>query len=204
MKEFIKKIMAQFTIESMTGGASFDISEFSLRLSDDFNIAHFQAQGGQYALYAKKFILVDTVEPQSPAGIVSTAIKDNIQNGITSGMFYQNAVMKHLVTLSEIELLSSHIAMLTAHSILKDVEDINNIPNEIKRNYFSPEAVAIPMGFYVATVCVGNTYYNAESFNEIFAKAWHNYYETAMAKLMMIRMAGNTWKSQFAGCLFDC
>ena len=195
--------MGQFTIESMTGGTSFDISGFNLRLSDDFNIAHFQAQGGQYALYAKRFLLVDIVEPHSEAGIASATIKDNIQNGITSGMFYQNAIMKHLVTLSEMELLSSHIAMLTAHSILKDVEDINNIPNEIQRNYFSPEAVAIPMGFYVATVCVGNAHYNAKSFNEIFANVWHNYYETAMAKLMMIRMAGNTWKKQFSGCLFD-
>lgn len=204
MKEFVKYLMGQFTIESMSGGLSFDLSEFNLKLDDDVYVASLQAQGGHYALYAKKFILVDIVEPLSSAGMVSASIKENVQKGISTGTFYQNAIMKHLLTLSEMELLSSHIAMLTAHSILKDVEDINNIPNEIKRNYFSPEAVAIPMGFYVATVCVGNTYYNAESFNEIFAKAWHNYYETAMAKLMMIRMAGNTWKSQFAGCLFDC
>ena len=97
--------MGQFTIESMTGGTSFDISEFNLRLSDDFNIAHFQAEGGRYALYAKRFLLVDIVEPQSVASIVSVSIKANIQNGITSGQFYQNPVMKYLLTLLEMEVL---------------------------------------------------------------------------------------------------
>ena len=203
MKEFVKNIMGQFTIETMSGNSAFDMSEFNLKLDDDYNIASLQAQGGFYALHAKRFLLVDLVEPQSPAGIVSASKKANIQNGIDTKTFYQNAVMKHLLTLSEMDLLSSHTAMLTAHSILKDVEDINKIPKEIMNNYLFPETVALSMGFYVATICIGNSHYNPDSFNRIFANSWHNYYETAMAKLMMIRMAGNTWKQQFSGCLFD-
>lgn len=203
MKKFVENMMGQFTIESMSGGSSFELSEFNLKLDDDFNVASLQAQGGQYALYAKKFLLVDIVEPLSPAGMVSASIKKNIQKGIGTGAFYQNAVMKYLLTLSEMELLSSHIAMLAAHSILKDVEDINKIPNETMHQYLSPEAVALPIGFYVATVCLGNTHYKPDSFNKIFAHSWHNYYKTAMTKLIMIKMTGNSWKSQFAGCLFD-
>lgn len=203
MTEFIKKIMVQFTVESMSGGSSFDLSDFNLKLDDDYDIAALQAQGGFYALFAKKFLLVDTVEPQSAAGMVSTSVKENILKGVSTGAFVKNAAMKHLLTLSEMDLLSSHIAMLTAHSILKDVEDIDNIPKETMHQYLFPETVAIPMGFYVATVCLGNSKYNSDLFNRIFAHSWHNYYETAMAKLIVIKMAGNNWKSQFAGCLFD-
>ena len=75
-------MMGQFTIESMSGGSSFELSEFNLKLDDDFNVASLQAQGGQYALYAKKFLLVDIVEPLSPAGMVSASIKKNIQKGL--------------------------------------------------------------------------------------------------------------------------
>lgn len=195
--------MGQFTIESISTESAFDMSEYGLQLDDDINIATLQSQGGYYALYAKKFILIDIVEPLSAAGIVSADIKQRIQFGIITGAFSKNRVMKYLIDVSEIEILASHIAMLTAHSILKDVDNINEIPNEIMNMYLMPDSVAIPMGYYVAIVCIGNNHYNANSFNEIFANAWHNYFETALAKLLMLRMTGNTWKKQFSGCLFD-
>lgn len=204
MNDFIKNIMGQFTIESMLNDKeSFSMSDYELKLADDWNIANFKNLGGTYALFSKQFILADIVEPDSPAGMASAAIKDNISKGIETQSFINNEVMKHLISLKDLSIISSHIAMLTAHSIMKDVEDINHIPKDLMRKYLMPDSVAIPMGFYVATVCVGNPHFNVDSFNRIFAHSWHNYYETAMAKLFMFRMSGNQWKSQFSGCLLD-
>lgn len=206
MKDFILSIMKQYTIESMLNGSSFEMADFGLdddEDDEDDDITYLQSDGGVYALMAKKFMLCDIAEPNSAAGIVAKAIKENIEAGIKTGSFVDNDMMKHLLTLDDMNTLASHIAILTVHSIMKDVDDINNIPYTIMRKYLTPDAVAIPMGFYVATVCIGNSHFDADSFNVVFANAWHNYYRTAMVKLFMLKMNGNGWKKQFAGCLFD-
>ena len=202
MKEAITSLQAQFVVESMSGGSSFNISEYDIVYDDDINVYSMQQQAGQFALMSKQFILTDFAEPNSLAGLVSSAIKQSINDGIQSGKFKNNRCMKHFLELKQLDYLSSHVTMLTMHSVLKDVEDINNIPHEIMRKLLSPDSVCLAMGFYVLTICIGNPYYSINDFNKLFAYSWCEYYHSVMTKLMMIKMNGNNRKSQFIGALF--
>lgn len=204
MNDAITSLQAQFVVESMSGGSSFDISEYGIviDLDNDINVFSIQLQAGQFALMSKKFILADLAEPNSLAGLVSSAIKQSISDGIQSGKFKKNQCMKHFLELKQLDYLSSHVTMLTIHCALKDVEDINDIPREIMRKLLSPDSVCLAMGFYVLTICIGNPYYSIKDFNKLFAYSWCEYYHSVMAKLMMIKMTGNNWKSQFIGALF--
>ena len=202
MKEAITSLQAQFVVESMSGGSSFDISEYNVVLDDDTNVCSIQQQAGQFAFMSKQFILTDLADPNSLAGLVSSTIKQSISDGIQCGKFKKNQCMKHFLELKQLDYLSSHVTMLTMHSTLKEVEDINNIPHEIMRKLLTPDSVCLAMGFYVLTICIGNPYYSINDFNKLFAYSWCEYYHSVMVKLMMIKMNGNNWKSQFVGALF--
>ena len=194
--------MGEFVVESMSDISSMRLSSWGLTSSDDFNIAHFQEQVGRFLLHSKKFLLCDIVDPDSMEGKVASTIKYSIYEGIRNNTFAKNNCMKHFLTLQELSYLSSHVAMLTLHSILKDY-DIKSQEQEALRNALNPESVSIPMGFYVYVICMGNPKFQPSDFNIIFANSWIEYYESLMAKFFMIQMNGTSWKNHFAGCLFD-
>lgn len=201
MKDAMRPLQAQFVVESMSGGYSFDISEYDIIRDDDNEIYAIQQQAGRYALMSKEFILTALIEPSSLAATVSSAIERNISESIQNGKFKNNQCMKHFLELKELDDLSSHVTMLTMYSILKKVEDINNIPIKIMQILLFPESVCKVMGFYVLTICIGNPYYSINDFNKLFAYSWCEYYHSFKSKLMMIRMNGNNWKLQFKGAL---
>lgn len=194
--------MGDFVIDSMSDISSEGISSFGIQPSDDFNIAQLQDQVGAFLLHSKKFLLCDLVAPESMEGKVSSMIKHSIYEGICNNSFENNNCMKHLLKLSEMSYLSSQVAMLTLHSILRNY-DVESQQEEALRHALDLESVCIPMGFYVYVVCMGNPNYHPKDFNKIFAHSWAEYYENIMSKFFMIRMAGKSWKCQFSGCLFD-
>lgn len=200
--ESIHSLMADFVVESLSNTQSSGTAEFGLRASEDFNIANFQEQVGMFLLHGKKFLLCDIAEPFSMAGKVSAAVKQRIYEGVKNGAFANNNCMKHFLNLSEMGLLSSHVAMLTLHSNLKDF-DLESNRDEAMRKALDPESVSIPMAFYVFLICIANPQYSPSDFNKIFANSWVEYYNSFMVKFMMIRMNGPKWKTQFKGCLFD-
>lgn len=200
--ESLQRLMGDFVMDSMSNMQNAGTSDFSLSSSEDFNIAHFQEQVGMFLLQGKKFLLCDIADSSSVAGQVSAAIKQQIHEGVKSGAFANNNCMKHFLNLSEISVLSSHTAMLTLHSILKDF-DIDTNQQGALRKALNPEAVCIPMAFYVYLICIANPQYSPSQFNKVFANSWVEYYNSLMAKFLIIRMAGANWKEQFKGCLFD-
>jgi len=202
IEESIQSLMGEFVMESMSDFSTVSPSSFGLKTSDDQNIAHFQLQVGSFILKSKQFLLYDMAAPESMEGQVSAAIKKSVYDGIRSSSFVNNKCMKHLLILTEMTYLSSQVAMLTLHSILKNY-DIEEEQQNALRNALDPDSVCIPMGFYVYVICMGNPDYKPTDFNRIFANSWVEYYDSLMTKFLMIRMAGKSWKNQFEDCLFD-
>lgn len=179
------------------------VAEFGLRASENLSVAYLQDQVGRFLLQGKNFLLCDMADSSSIEGKVSAAIKQKIYDGVKKGTFANNNCMKYFLNTFDVGLLSSHVAMLTLHSIIKDFDLDSDQQKEAIRKSLNPQSVCVPMAFYVFLICIANPKFTPSKFNNLFANSWVEYYNSHMVKCLMIQMNGPRWKNQFRGCLFD-
>ena len=107
-------------------------------------------QSGTWCLQSKKFLISDAVSPLS----------------------------KHYLYDSDnIDVLCQQISMLARHSIYKDVEDINTVPDETRKNSLDPETVSLYISIYTLFTLIANDNINDDMYNTLFINAWFNYYK---------------------------
>ena len=93
------------------------------------------------------------------------------------------------------------ISILAKYAHYKDAADFNEIPQELRCKSLNPESVSLSIALYVVFTILVSANIKPEQYNELFVKAWFDYYENWMARELMIKMRGNATKQDFAGVL---
>lgn len=199
MQEIERRLMADFTIESMMGN-SVDVTIVP-KYSEDINLRMMQEQYAHWCVATKKLLLTDMVEPHSMQGRFAAMMKRYLVNYANDADNRTNQAMKYLYDDSRTDILVQQISMLAKYSHHKDAADFNTIPSELRSKSFDPESVSVSIALYVVFTILVNPNVSVEQYNELFTRVWFNYYENWMARELMFKMRGNATKRDFAGVL---
>ena len=195
VRKIIERLIGEYTIESMSGE---DVSISNMpETDDDLNVALMQKQYGTWCLQSKKFLISDTVSPLSKQGMVASYIKGKISNYIQDFKNKDVMAMHYLYDSDKIDVLCQQISMLARHAIYKDVEDINNVPDETRKNSLNPENVSLYICIYTMFTLIANDNMNDDMYNTLFINAWFNYYKYWTSREALMQMRGNSWKDDF-------
>ena len=199
VRKIIERLIGEYTIESMSGE---DVSIANMpETDDDLNVALMQKQYGTWCLQSKKFLISDTVSPLSKQGMVASYIKGKISNYIQDFKNKDVMAMHYLYDSDKIDVLCQQISMLARHAIYKDVEDINNVPDETRKNSLNPENVSLYICIYTMFTLIANDNMNDDMYNTLFINAWFNYYKYWTSREALMQMRGNSWKDDFNNVL---
>ena len=124
---------------------------------------------------------------------MSNYIKDTKNRDITA--------MHYLFASDNIDVLCQQISMLARHAIYKDVEEINNVPDETRKNSLAPETVSLYIGIYTLFTLIVNDNIEDDMYNTLFINAWFNYYKYWTSREALMQMRGNSWKDDFNNVL---
>ena len=199
VRKIIERLIGEYTIESMSGD---DVSIANMpETDDDLNVALMQRQFGTWCLQSKKFLISDAVSPLSKQGMVASYIKGKMSNYIKDTKNRDITAMYYLYDSDNIDVLCQQISMLARHAIYKDVEDINNVPDETRKNSLNPENVSLYISIYTLFTLIANDNINDDMYNMLFINAWFNYYKYWTSREALLQMRGNSWKDDFNNVL---
>lgn len=199
VRKIIERLIGEYTIESMSGE---DVSIANMPETDeDQNVALMQRQSGTWCLQSKKFLISDAVSPLSKQGMVASYIKGKVSNYIKDTKNRDITAMHYLYDSDNIDVLCQQISMLARHAIYKDVEDINNVPDETRKNSLNPENVSLYISIYTLFTLIANEKMNDDMYNTLFINAWFNYYKYWTSREALLQMRGNSWKDDFYNVL---
>ena len=199
VRKIIERLIGEYTIESMSGE---DVSIANMpETDDDLNVALMQRQFGTWCLQSKKFLISDAVSPLSKQGMVASYIKGKVSNYIKDTKNRDITAMHYLYDSDNIDVLCQQISMLARHAIYKDVEDINNVPDETRKNSLNPENVSLYISIYTLFTLIANEKMNDDMYNTLFINAWFNYYKYWTSREALMQMRGNSWKDDFNNVL---
>lgn len=199
VRKIIERLIGEYTIESMSGE---DVSISNMpETDDDLNVALMQKQYGTWCLQSKKFLISDAVSPLSKQGMVASYIKGKMSNYIKDTKTRDVMAMHYLYDSDKIDVLCQQISMLARHAIYKDVEDINNVPDETRKNSLAPETVSLYIGIYTLFTLIVNDNIEDDMYNTLFINAWFNYYKYWTSREALMQMRGNSWKDDFNNVL---
>ena len=199
VRKIIERLIGEYTIESMSGD---DVSIANMpETDDDLNVALMQRQFGTWCLQSKKFLISDAVSPLSKQGMVASYIKGKVSNYIKDTKNRDITAMYYLYDSDNIDVLCQQISMLARHAIYKDVEDINNVPDETRKNSLNPENVSLYISIYTLFTLIANDNINDDMYNMLFINAWFNYYKYWTSREALLQMRGNSWKDDFKNVL---
>lgn len=199
VRKIIERLIGEYTIESMSGD---DVSIANMpETDDDLNVALMQRQFGTWCLQSKKFLISDAVSPLSKQGMVASYIKGKMSNYIKDTKNRDITAMYYLYDSDNIDVLCQQISMLARHAIYKDVEDINNVPDETRKNSLNPEIVSLYISIYTLFTLIANDNINDDMYNMLFINAWFNYYKYWTSREALLQMRGNSWKDDFKNVL---
>ena len=199
VRKIIERLIGEYTIESMSGE---DVSIANMpETDDDLNVALMQRQFGTWCLQSKKFLISDAVSPLSKQGMVASYIKGKMSNYIKDTKNRDITAMHYLYDSDNIDVLCQQISMLARHAIYKDVEDINNVPDETRKNSLNPENVSLYISIYTLFTLIANDNMNDDMYNTLFINAWFNYYKYWTSREALMQMRGNSWKDDFNNVL---
>ena len=199
VRKIIERLIGEYTIESMSGD---DVSIANMpETDDDLNVALMQRQFGTWCLQSKKFLISDAVSPLSKQGMVASYIKGKMSNYIKDTKNRDITAMHYLFASDNIDVLCQQISMLARHAIYKDVEDINNVPDETRKNSLNPENVSLYICIYTMFTLIANDNMNDDMYNTLFINAWFNYYKYWTSREALMQMRGNSWKDDFNNVL---
>ena len=199
VRKIIERLIGEYTIESMSGE---DVSIANMPETDeDQNVALMQRQSGTWCLQSKKFLISDAVSPLSKQGMVASYIKGKMSNYIKDTKNRDITAMYYLYDSDNIDVLCQQISMLARHAIYKDVEDINNVPDETRKNSLNPENVSLYISIYTLFTLIANEKMNDDMYNTLFINAWFNYYKYWTSREALLQMRGNSWKDDFNNVL---
>ena len=199
VRKIIERLIGEYTIESMSGE---DVSIANMpETDDDLNVALMQRQSGTWCLQSKKFLISDTVTPLSKQGMVASYIKGKMSNYIKDTKNRDITAMHYLYDSDNIDVLCQQISILARHAIYKDVEDINNVPDETRKNSLDPETVSLYISIYTLFTLIANDNINDDMYNTLFINAWFNYYKYWTSREALLQMRGNSWKDDFKNVL---
>ena len=199
VRKIIERLIGEYTIESMSGE---DVSIANMpETDDDLNVALMQRQFGTWCLQSKKFLISDAVSPLSKQGMVASYIKGKVSNYIKDTKNRDVTAMHYLYDSDSIDVLCQQISMLARHAIYKDVEDINNVPDETRKNSLNPENVSLYISIYTLFTLIANDSMNDDMYNTLFINAWFNYYKYWTSREALLQMRGNSWKDDFKNVL---
>lgn len=199
VRKIIERLIGEYTIESMSGE---DVSIANMPETDeDQNVALMQRQSGTWCLQSKKFLISDAVSPLSKQGMVASYIKGKMSNYIKDTKNRDITAMHYLYDSDNIDVLCQQISMLARHAIYKDVEDINNVPDETRKNSLNPENVSLYISIYTLFTLIANEKMNDDMYNTLFINAWFNYYKYWTSREALLQMRGNSWKDDFNNVL---
>ena len=199
VRKIIERLIGEYTIESMSGE---DVSIANMpETDDDLNVALMQRQFGTWCLQSKKFLISDAVSPLSKQGMVASYIKGKVSNYIKDTKNRDITAMHYLYDSDNIDVLCQQISMLARHAIYKDVEDINNVPDETRKNSLNPENVSLYISIYTLFTLIANDNINDDMYNMLFINAWFNYYKYWTSREALLQMRGNSWKDDFKNVL---
>ena len=199
VRKIIERLIGEYTIESMSGE---DVSIANMpETDDDLNVALMQRQFGTWCLQSKKFLISDAVSPLSKQGMVASYIKGKMSNYIKDTKNRDITAMHYLYDSDNIDVLCQQISMLARHAIYKDVEDINNVPDETRKNSLNPENVSLYISIYTLFTLIANEKMNDDMYNTLFINAWFNYYKYWTSREALLQMRGNSWKDDFNNVL---
>ena len=199
VRKIIERLIGEYTIESMSGE---DVSIANMpETDDDLNVALMQRQFGTWCLQSKKFLISDAVSPLSKQGMVASYIKGKMSNYIKDTKNRDITAMYYLYDSDNIDVLCQQISMLARHAIYKDVEDINNVPDETRKNSLNPENVSLYISIYTLFTLIANEKMNDDMYNTLFINAWFNYYKYWTSREALLQMRGNSWKDDFKNVL---
>ena len=199
MQDIERRLMADFTVESMMGN-TVNVSDLP-SYSDDFNLRMMQEQYAHWCVATNKLLLTDMVEPHSMQGRFAGMMKRYLVNYANDAGNRTNQAMKYLYDDSRTDILVQQISMLAKYAHYKDADDINTIPSELRSKSLDPESVSVSIALYVVFTILVNPNVSVEQYNELFTRVWFNYYENWMARELMFKMRGNATKRDFAGVL---
>lgn len=199
VRKIIERLIGEYTIESMSGE---EVSIANMpETDDDLNVALMQRQFGTWCLQSKKFLISDAVSPLSKQGMVASYIKGKMSNYIKDTKNRDVTAMHYLYDSDSIDVLCQQISMLARHAIYKDVEDINNVPDETRKNSLDPETVSLYISIYTLFTLIANDNINDDMYNTLFINAWFNYYKYWTSREALLQMRGNSWKDDFKNVL---
>ena len=199
VRKIIERLIGEYTIESMNGEV---VCIANMPETDeDQNVALMQRQSGTWCLQSKKFLISDTVTPLSKQGMVASYIKGKMSNYIKDTKNRDITAMHYLFASDNIDVLCQQISMLARHAIYKDVEDINNVPDETRKNSLAPETVSLYIGIYTLFTLIVNDNIEDDMYNTLFINAWFNYYKYWTSREALMQMRGNSWKDDFNNVL---
>ena len=199
VRKIIERLIGEYTIESISGE---DVSIANMpETDDDLNVALMQRQFGTWCLQSKKFLISDAVSPLSKQGMVASYIKGKMSNYIKDTKNRDITAMHYLYDSDNIDVLCQQISMLARHAIYKDVEDINNVPDETRKNSLNPENVSLYISIYTLFTLIANEKMNDDMYNTLFINAWFNYYKYWTSREALMQMRGNPWKDDFKNVL---
>lgn len=199
VRKIIERLIGEYTIESMSGE---DVSIANMpETDDDLNVALMQRQSGTWCLQSKKFLISDAVSPLSKQGMVASYIKGKMSNYIKDTKNRDVTAMHYLYDSDSIDVLCQQISILARHAIYKDVEDINNVPDETRKNSLNPETVSLYISIYTLFTLIANDNINDDMYNTLFINAWFNYYKYWTSREALLQMRGNSWKDDFKNVL---
>ena len=200
VRKIIERLIGEYTIESICGeeACMADLPE----TDENHNIALMQNQSGIWCILSKQFLLSDTLNPLSKQGMIASYIKGKMSNYIKDCKNCEVSAMKLLYCSEDIDVLCQQISLLTRHAIYKDVEDINNVPEEIRKNSLNPDTVSLYISIYTLFTLIANDNIKDDMFNTLFINAWFNYYQFWTTREALLQMRGNTWKDDFKDVFF--
>lgn len=199
VRKIIERLIGEYTIESMSGE---DVSIANMPETDeDQNVALMQRQSGTWCLQSKKFLISDAVSPLSKQGMVASYIKGKVSNYIKDTKNRDVTAMHYLYDSDSIDVLCQQISMLARHAIYKDIDDINNVPDETRKNSLDPETVSLYISIYTLFTLIANDNINDDMYNTLFINAWFNYYKYWTSREALLQMRGNSWKDDFKNVL---
>lgn len=199
VRKIIERLIGEYTIESMSGE---DVSIANMpETDDDLNVALMQRQSGTWCLQSKKFLISDAVSPLSKQGMVASYVKGKMSNYIKDTKNRDITAMHYLYDSDNIDVLCQQISILARHAIYKDVEDINNVPDETRKNSLDPETVSLYISIYTLFTLIANDNINDDMYNTLFINAWFNYYKYWTSREALLQMRGNSWKDDFKNVL---
>ena len=199
VRKIIERLIGEYTIESMNGEVVC-IANMP-ETDDDLNVALMQRQFGTWCLQSKKFLISDAVSPLSKQGMVASYIKGKMSNYIKDTKNRDITAMHYLFASDNIDVLCQQISMLARHAIYKDVEEINNVPDETRKNSLAPETVSLYIGIYTLFTLIVNDNIEDDMYNTLFINAWFNYYKYWTSREALMQMRGNSWKDDFNNVL---